>query len=105
MGQHFECLALHLWSIFTSISTTYHKWFICLQARQLLRELPSLVDIDIPSDRHFTVCGDVHGQYYDLLNIWKINGNPGPDNPYLFNGEASAAIAAAVARTKATGHL
>ncbi|WIA19890.1 hypothetical protein OEZ85_005790 [Tetradesmus obliquus] len=60
---------------------------ILLQARQLLRELPSLVDIDIPADRHFTVCGDVHGQYYDLLNIWQLNGNPGPDNPYLFNGD------------------
>lgn len=58
-----------------------------LQARDLLRQLPSLVDIDIPSDRHFTVCGDVHGQFYDLLHIWELNGNPGPDNPYLFNGE------------------
>lgn len=57
------------------------------QARELFRNLPSLVDIDIPDDKHFTVCGDVHGQYYDLLNIWELNGLPGPDNPYLFNGE------------------
>lgn len=57
------------------------------QARQLFRELPSLVDISIPDDKHFTVCGDVHGQFYDLLNIWELNGMPGPDNPYLFNGE------------------
>lgn len=56
------------------------------QARQLFRELPSLVDISIPDDKHFTVCGDVHGQFYDLLNIWELNGLPGPDNPYLFNG-------------------
>lgn len=64
---------------------------VCLvhpsQARELFRNLPSLVDIDIPDDKHFTVCGDVHGQYYDLLNIWELNGLPGPDNPYLFNGE------------------
>jgi serine/threonine-protein phosphatase 5 len=64
-----------------------------LQARQQLRELPSLVDIDIPSDRHFTVCGDVHGQFYDLLHIWEINGNPGPDNPYLFNGGCARLLA------------
>eukprot|EP00878_Enallax_costatus_P012985 GHUV01013567.1.p1 GENE.GHUV01013567.1~~GHUV01013567.1.p1 ORF type:complete len:397 (+),score=89.50 GHUV01013567.1:417-1607(+) len=60
---------------------------ILLEARQLLRQLPSLVDIDVPDDKHFTVCGDVHGQYYDLMNIWELNGLPGPDNPYLFNGD------------------
>jgi hypothetical protein len=35
------------------------------------------------------VCGDVHGQYYDLLHIWELNGLPGPENPYLFNGALS----------------
>jgi serine/threonine-protein phosphatase 5 len=29
----------------------------------------------------------VHGQFYDLLNIFRINGNPSPENPYLFNGD------------------
>jgi serine/threonine-protein phosphatase 5 len=37
--------------------------------------------------RKITVCGDVHGQYYDFLNIFQLNGTPSVDNPYLFNGD------------------
>jgi hypothetical protein len=53
------------------------------QARQLFKELPALVDVAIPRGAHFTVCGDVHGQFYDLLHIWELNGLPSPDNPYV----------------------
>ena len=45
---------------------------IVLQTRELLRALPSLVDINIPDGKHFTVCGDVHGQvviFSAVLNI------------------------------------
>lgn len=60
---------------------------IVLQARDLLRAVPSLVDVNVPNGCHFTVCGDVHGQYFDLLNIFELNGLPSEDNPYLFNGD------------------
>lgn len=52
-----------------------------------LRALPTLVDIPVEKDTHLTVCGDVHGQFYDVLNIFEINGLPGEGNPYLFNGD------------------
>ncbi|XP_058219367.1 serine/threonine-protein phosphatase 5 isoform X4 [Rhododendron vialii] len=67
-----------------------HRRYACqivLQMRDMLRALPSLVDINIPNGKHFTVCGDVHGQFYDLLNIFELNGLPSEDNPYLFNGD------------------
>ncbi|XP_050249259.1 serine/threonine-protein phosphatase 5 isoform X1 [Quercus robur] len=60
---------------------------IVLQMRDMLRALPSLVDINVPDGNHFTVCGDVHGQFYDLLNIFELNGLPSDENPYLFNGD------------------
>ena len=47
----------------------------------------SLIDVTIPEDKNFTVVGDIHGQFYDLLHIFEINGYPSKDNPYLFIGD------------------
>lgn len=44
------------------------------QARKLLRDLPSLVDIDVPSDSHITVCGDVHGQVSAVQFSTQVHG-------------------------------
>jgi serine/threonine-protein phosphatase 5 len=56
---------------------------ILLEVKKLLKITASLVDVQIPSSGQITICGDIHGQYYDLLNIFKLNGLPSPDNPYV----------------------
>ncbi|KAI9501381.1 Metallo-dependent phosphatase-like protein, partial [Coemansia spiralis] len=64
-----------------------YAYAILLQADRLLRSLPTLVDIAVPTDTVLTVCGDVHGQFYDVLNIFDLNGFPSPNLMYLFNGD------------------
>jgi len=60
---------------------------ILCQAYKFFSNQPSLVDINIAKDQKFTVVGDIHGQFFDLLEIFKQNGWPSSENPYLFNGD------------------
>ena len=60
---------------------------ILLDVKAYFEAQPSLIDITVPEDKKFTICGDIHGQYYDLMNIFELNGVPSEENPYLFNGD------------------
>jgi len=69
-----------------SIAKKY-AYQIVLDMINLLKTYSALTDVEVPDGGWITVCGDVHGQYYDLLNIWHLNDVPSPTNPYLFNGD------------------
>jgi len=81
------CKELMEWQKNENTLAKKYAYAMVLDILKLLKDLPSMVDIEVPQDGEFTVCGDVHGQYYDLLNIWELNGLPSEDNPYLFNGD------------------
>jgi len=52
------------------------------RAIEHLEEQPNLLDLEAP----ITICGDIHGQYFDLCNLLDAIGDP-KDTNFLFLGD------------------
>lgn len=52
---------------------------LCEQVRQIMIEESNIQPVSSP----VTVCGDIHGQFWDLLELFRIGGDP-PDTSYIF---------------------
>ena len=55
---------------------------LCSRAREILVEESNVQRISSP----VTICGDIHGQFYDLKELFKVGGDV-PDTNYLFMGD------------------
>lgn len=55
---------------------------LCYKARELLIEEGNVVHVDAP----VTICGDIHGQFHDLMELFRVGGDV-PDTNYLFMGD------------------
>jgi serine/threonine-protein phosphatase 2A catalytic subunit len=53
-----------------------------MQGRELLQGESNVQPVRSP----VTVCGDIHGQWNDLIELFRIGGQP-PDTNYLFMGD------------------
>ncbi|KAF1331941.1 Serine/threonine-protein phosphatase pp-x isozyme, partial [Globisporangium splendens] len=55
---------------------------LCQKAREILVDESNVQRIDAP----VTICGDIHGQFYDLKELFNVGGEC-PETNYLFMGD------------------
>ncbi|KAI9898238.1 hypothetical protein N3K66_006598 [Trichothecium roseum] len=60
---------------------------IVIGVKNIVYEEATMVEMKIPDDVNLTVCGDTHGQYFDLMELFRRNGAPSDKHWYLFNGD------------------
>ena len=60
---------------------------IIAAVNKIVYDEPTMVEMEVCDGDKLTVCGDTHGQFFDLLEIFRLNGFPSDSQYYLFNGD------------------
>lgn len=78
---------------------------IIIAVKKIVYDEPTMVEMEIEDDKQLTVCGDTHGkkpyrykeytntilmdlgQFFDLMELFRLNGLPTEKHYYLFNGD------------------
>ncbi|CAN6485766.1 unnamed protein product [Victoria cruziana] len=55
---------------------------LCVASKKIFMNQPNLLELEAP----IKICGDIHGQYSDLLRLFEYGGFP-PEANYLFLGD------------------
>lgn len=55
---------------------------LCMKAREIFMQSDMLIKVKGPVN----ICGDIHGQYFDLMRLFEFGGFP-PKSTYLFLGD------------------
>jgi len=55
---------------------------LCERAKEVLMQDSNVAVVRAP----VTICGDIHGQFHDLKELFRIGGQP-PETNYLFMGD------------------
>ena len=61
---------------------SYTLTHVPFQAKEILIQESNVQPVQCP----VTICGDIHGQFHDLIELFKIGGDI-PDTNYLFMGD------------------
>ena len=55
---------------------------MCEKAKEILSKESNVQEVSFP----VTICGDIHGQFQDLIELFRVGGKS-PDTNYLFMGD------------------